>query len=267
MSFFKRLFILVIGFILSSQLFANNKKDELLFYIGITMVKPISVLAKEFEEKHNCKIKILQGGSQDLYDSAKTSMIGDLYLPGSISYRKKNLKDGLLLDTQFIGYNKLALVVKKGNPKNIKANLNELTNPELRVALGNAESGSIGNATKKILLKYGNYQEAILNTLFLEADSRNLTASIKNDKIDLVINWYATTFWKGNKGFIEALKLEDEYSNKSILALNLLKSSKNKDLTKKFMKYASSKRGKDIFLEYGFLDEDDYLNFDKVIIK
>ena len=36
------------------------------------MVKPVDELAKNFEKTHNCKIKILQGGSQDLYDSIKS---------------------------------------------------------------------------------------------------------------------------------------------------------------------------------------------------
>lgn len=121
MTFLKKLFTFFLLILFSSQLFAKEKKDELLFYVGITMIKPMSKLAKEFEKENNCKIKIMQGGSQDLYNSIKTSNLGDLYLPGSISYREKHLKDGLLLDAQFVGYNKLAMVVKKGNPLNIKA--------------------------------------------------------------------------------------------------------------------------------------------------
>lgn len=267
MTFLKKLFTFFLLILFSSQLFAKEKKDELLFYVGITMIKPMSKLAKEFEKENNCKIKIMQGGSQDLYNSIKTSNLGDLYLPGSISYREKHLKDGLLLDAQFVGYNKLAMVVKKGNPLNIKADLSELTNPKLRVVLGSVESGSVGNATKKILVKFGNYQKAMLNTLFLAPDSRNLTASIKEDKADLIINWYATTFWDNNYNYIQAIELDDKYSNKAILALNLLKSSKNPELTKKFMKFASSKRGKDIFYNYGFLNDDEYKNFEKVKIK
>ncbi len=267
MIFIKKLFTFFILISLGSQLFAKEEKDELLFYIGITMINPISKLAKEFEKENNCKIKILQGGSQDLYNSIKTSRIGDLYLPGSISYRKKHLKDGILLDAQFVGYNKLAMVVKKGNPLNIKADLNEFTNPKLKVVLGSVESGSVGNASKKVLTKFGNYQKAIYNALFLEPDSRNLTAAIKNNKADLILNWYATTFWDDNYNYVEAIELDDEYSNKSILALNLLKTSKNVELTKKFMKFASSKRGKDIFYNYGFLNDKEYKNFEKVELK
>ncbi len=240
-------------------------KNELLFYVGITMVKPVNELAKNFEKANNCTIKILQGGSQDLYDSVKSSQVGDLYLPGSVSYRDKFLKDGLLLEGKFVGYNKLSLVVKKGNPKNIKASLNELTNEELNVVLGNEQSGSIGDATKKLLTKFELYEKAISNSIYLVPDSRNLINSIKSGEADLVLNWHATTFWDDNKQFVEAIVLEDKYSDKAKLVFNLLSTSQNKELSRKFMDYASSIEGREVFKKYGFLDDEDMKNFDKVV--
>ena len=242
-----------------------ESKNELVFYIGITMVKPVNELAKNFEKTHDCTIKILQGGSQDLYESIKSSQVGDLYLPGSVSYRDKNFKDGILLDGKFVGYNKLSLVVKKGNPKNIKPSLDELLNSKLNVVLGNEQSGSVGEASKKLLTKFDMYEKAISNAVYLAADSKNLVTSIKNGEADLTLNWYATTFWDDNKEYVEALPLDDKYSDKAKLVFNLLNTSKNKELSKKFMDYASSAEGREIFKKYGFLDDEDMKNFDKVV--
>ena len=255
-------FALVILFFMSSMLYADTKK-ELLFYIGITMVKPVSELAENFEKANNCKIKILQGGSQDLYDSIKSSNVGDLYLPGTLSYRDKYLSEGLLLDGKFVGFNKLALVVKKGNPKNVKASLEELTNEDYKVVLGNDQSGSVGKASKNVLVEADLYKKAILNSIFLASDSRNLIEAIKADNADLVLNWYATTFWDNNEEFVEAIELDDKSSAKSKLVLNLLKTSQNTDLTKKFMEYAASAEGRMIFKKYGFLNAKDLEAFDK----
>jgi len=252
---------ILVGFFVQA---GAEEKKELLFYIGITMVKPINELAENFKKMHNCDIKILQGGSQDLYDSLSSSKKGDLYMPGSITYRNKYLKDGLLQDAVFVGYNKASLVVQKGNPKNIQSDLNILTNPDYRVVLGNAESGSIGNETKKVLTLFGNYEEAMLNAVFLATDSRTLTKALKENEADVVINWYATVFWDGNSEFVEAIPIDEKYAKKAILTLNLLKSSKYPDLTKEFMKYASGKEGREVFKKYGFLDEEDMKNFDKV---
>ncbi len=259
----KILGVLFASCLLVSNIYAKEKK-ELLFYIGITMIKPVQELVQKFEKENDCKIKILQGGSQDLYDSIKMSKVGDIYLPGSVSYRYKNLKDGLLLEGRFVGYNKLALVVKKGNPKKIKASLSSLTNEDLRVAIGNERSGSIGNASKKVLVKKGIYKEVMLNTSLLAPDSRNLTKLIKQNKVDLVLNWYATTFWDNNRDYVQALELDDSSSNKSKLVFNVLSTSKHKDLSKKFLDFASSARGREVFHRYGFLNDKDLKEFDKV---
>ena len=264
MSVFLRKIIIVFLFFSFYSFINAKEKKELLFYIGITMIKPVEELAHKFEKDNNCKIKILQGGSQDLYDSIKMSKVGDIYLPGSVVYRYRNLADGLLLDGKFAGFNKLALVVKKGNPKQIKASLSELTNEKLRVVLGNVHSGSIGNASKKVLRANNIYKEAMLNTSFLAPDSRNLTKVIIENKADIVLNWYATTFWDENKDYIEALELDDKYSNKSKLVFNLLATSQNKDLSRKFLDFATSIEGKKVFYKYGFLNDKDLENFDKV---
>lgn len=258
-----KIFALVILLCMGNNLYAKQK-EELLFYIGITMVKPINELAKEFEKKYDCKIKILQGGSQDLYESIKMSQQGDLYLPGSTSYRDKYKKEGLLLEGTFIGYNKIAMVVQKGNPKNIKSDLAALSSPEYRVVLGHSSSGSVGKATQKILENFGNYQSAMLNTLYLAPDSRYMTSALKVDEADIILNWYATTFWEENRDKVEAIIIDEKYANKSKLVLNLLSTSKNKALTRKFMAYASSKEGQEVLYRYGFLDPEDRENFDKV---
>lgn len=243
---------------------AAEKKPEMLFYIGITMVKPITALADKFMVENNCDIKIIQGGSQDLYDSIKSSGKGDLYLPGSLSYRKNFLSEGLLLDAKFVGYNKAALMVAKGNPKNIPADLNVLSDKKYKVVLCNPDSGSIGNETKKILEKFGNFEAAMANAAFLTTDSRNLTNSIKDGTADVCLNWYATTLWDGNKEATDAIVLDEKYAEKKKLVLNLLKSSKHPELTKKFMEYAASQEGRQIFYKFGFLDDEDLKNFDSI---
>lgn len=108
---FKIIFTLILLF--STSLQANSSKPTLIFYCGITMVKPIKEMAKIIEERYNCTIKISQGGSKDLYDALKYSKVGDLYLPGSNSYRKNNLKDGYLLEAVEIGYNQAAIFIRK----------------------------------------------------------------------------------------------------------------------------------------------------------
>ena len=238
---------------LSTFMYAQQK-PTLLFYCGITMVKPMSEIAKIIEKKHNCTIKIIQGGSKDLYQSLAFSKKGDLYLPGSDSYRKNNLKDGYLLDGEYIGYNQAAIFVQKGNPKNIQS-LDGLIDENIATILCNPKSGSIGRMTKKLLVKYKGkefFEEAYDYTIQIGTDSRNLNKALIDKKVDMTINWRATGFWPENKAHIDVVELNEKYAPKKKLVLNLLSFSKYPKIAKSYMNFAASKEGQEIMKKYGF---------------
>lgn len=246
--------IILSVFVLLSTLNANEK-PTLIFYCGITMVKPIKEMAKVIEEKHNCNIKISQGGSKDLYDSLKYSKVGDLYLPGSKSYRDNNLKDGLLKDSVSIGYNQAAIFVKKNNPKKITS-LEDFQNPNFSSILCNPASGSIGKMSKKIFLKYKGeefFQQVYDNAVEIGTDSRNLNRAMIEKKADLTINWRATGYWPENKKYIDIIEIDEKYAPKKELVISLLSFSKNKEIAKSFMEFAASAEGREIMRKYGFL--------------
>ena len=227
---------------------------ELLLYCGITMAKPMSEIAREFEKSHNVKITISQGGSEDLYQSLKSSRKGDLYLPGSASYRKRHLEEGLLGEFVHVGYNQAAMVVPKGNPKGLDADLNHLTRKDLAVVICNPESGSIGRETKRILEGRGIYQEVLDNSAYLTTDSRNLNRALKQGEADLMINWRATAFFEENKEQMDVIDLDPKQAKPKKLLLNLLTFSSHPELARQFMELASSEQGQAIFRKYGFID-------------
>ena len=249
----KLLLILVLVYVTTYNLNASVK-PTLLFYCGITMVKPMVEISKIIEKKHNCNIKIIQGGSKDLYQSLSYSKKGDLYLPGSDSYRNKYLKFGYLLDYVDIGFNQAAIFTTKGNPKNIE-NLDNLVDENIGTMLCNPNSGSIGKMTKNLLIKYKGedfFDEAYDLTLAISTDSRNLNKSLIDKKVDMTINWRATAFWPENSPYIDIINIDEKYAPKKRLVLNLLSFSKNKDIAKALMKFTSSPEGLAIMKKYGF---------------
>jgi molybdate transport system substrate-binding protein len=252
----KKLLLSILLVSLSFDTLFAKDKPELLFYCGISMVKPIKEMAKIIEKEHNCIIKIQQGGSQELYDSLSSSKTGDMYLPGSNSYRKKYLKDGYLKDKQYIGYNQAALFVVKGNPKHIK-DLSSLIDENLAVIIADSTTGSIGKMTKKILLKYKGedfYDDVLDVASEIGTDSRNLNKAIIDKRADLTINWKATAFFAENKPYISIVNIDEKYVPKKKLVINALSFSKHKDIVKAFMDFAASYKGQVIMKKYGFLD-------------
>ena len=254
---FFHLLVLTVSFLLTgcnnSQQEVNNK-PHLLIYCGITMVKPVKELASQFEQNNNCTITITQGGSEDLYQSLHFSRVGDLYLPGSSSYREKHLGDGLLKEYVYVGYNQAALIVQKNNPKKIPADIHLLANKKYATVIGNPESCSIGRQSQKILTQAGIYDAVMNNAVLIAADSRTMNKTIINKSADLIFNWGATAYFENNKKHMTRLPLDESIAPKNQLLLNLLSFSKHPELARTFMRFAVSTEGQKIFHNYGFLD-------------
>ena len=232
----------------------HEESKELLIYCGITMIKPMTEIAKVIEEEENCKIIITKGGSGNLLRAINVNKVGDLFLPGSDSYIKTCMEEKIVTDTVFVGYNKAAIMVQKGNPKGISKDLINLTNPEYFVVICDPQSGSIGRETKKILDKREIFDEVAKNAVKLTTDSKDLALMLKNKEADLVINWYATSTWPENSPYIDTLSIDEKYASKKKLVLGLLSYSKHPDIAKKFMEYASSPKGQELFRNNGLYD-------------
>jgi molybdate transport system substrate-binding protein len=253
------LFIVLLAIMMLPRLGRADDADKgadkgLFIYCGITMVRPITEIAHKFEAKEKVKVTISQGGSEDLYQSAKKSRMGDLYLPGEPDYRTKYLKEGLLGDYVTIGYNQLAMMVRKGNPKKVKGDLRELLRNDLLIIIGNAQSGSIGLASKEALEKIGIYTQVLDRAVFLAPDSRSLNIAMKKGEADLILNWRATGFFSDNAPYMDVVDLDRKTAKPQALLLNLLTFSTQKELARRFMDFAASAEGQSIFRKYGFHD-------------
>jgi molybdate transport system substrate-binding protein len=229
----------------------KNKK-ELLIYCGITMVRPMSEIAKEFEKTYNCKVVLSQGGSEDLYQSIKRFKVGDMFLPGSPKYLEVHKKDGFFGRSELVGYNQAAIFVKEGNPLHIDNKLSNLLDSKLRAVICDPDTGSIGKNTKSILKKAGIFDKVYKKAVYIATDSRDINQYLISDKCDIAINWKATAFFEDTKDYVDAIDIEERYAQRNALMLTLLTFSKNSDLANKFIDFATSKKGKEYFKRYGF---------------
>lgn len=233
---------------------AAPAKPEMLIYCGITMIRPMTEIAHAFERSENVKIVLAQGGSEDLYQSLKKSGVGDLYLPGEPTFRSKYISEGLLGDVTTVGYNQLAIMVKKGNPKKIKGDVKELLRSDVTTIIGNAESGSVGKESKDVLTAAGIYNKVLDASIYLAPDSRGLNNAMKNGEADAILNWRATGFFPDNAKFVDVIDLNPKLAPPQALLLNLLTFSQNKDLAKRFMQFTAGEEGQAVFRKFGFLD-------------
>ncbi|HIP40164.1 MAG TPA: ABC transporter substrate-binding protein [Desulfocapsa sulfexigens] len=227
------------------------QKKEILIYCGATMRQPIMELAAIMEKEHDCVVKISYGGSSYLEKSVEVNRIGELFFPGSVSYIHTLQKKGLVSQTVDVGYNEIALYVHKGNPKKVNGDLMELLRPDLRIAIGDSEAGSIGKATRICLTKKGIYEDIYKKALFLTIDSKGLVEALRKKDVDAVLNWRAVKYVHENDRYIEELRLPEEQALRQKLTMGLLNCSQNPALGQLFLELAVSSRGREIFSRYG----------------
>lgn len=249
------LFTLVLAFTASTARAAEEQ--ALLIYCGITMVRPITEIARNFEQRENLKpnaINIAQGGSEDLYQSARKSRVGDIYFPGEPSFRDKHQAEGLLGDYKLVGYNQMSIFVQKGNPRKVRADLKELLRKDLVLTIGSPDSGSVGLESRQILERQKMYQAVIDKAAFLSPDSRTLTQTMRRGEADITLNWRATAFFPDNAPYMDVLDLDPKVAEPQALLLIQLTFSRNPQLTRRFIDYAASPESQAVFRKFGFLD-------------
>ena len=231
--------------------------EAMLLYCGITMVRPMTEIAHIFEKQENVKIAIAQGGSEDIYQSVAKGTVGDWYLPGEPSYFQGPERQKHFAERVLVGHNKMALMVVKGNPKQIKPDLKELLRKDVVTTIGNPDSGSVGKESKRMLEAAKLYDKVVRSAAFLAPDSRSITNALKKGEADVSLNWRATAFFPDNIDRLEAIDLDKSISPPQPLMLLRLHTSRRPDLATRFLALASGDQGKAIFKKYGFLEGND----------
>ncbi len=228
------------------------QKKEILIYCGETMLQPVQEIARIMEQKKKCVVRISHDGSGHLANSIEVNKIGEIFLPGSVSYINTLQDEGLISETVEIGHNEIVLLVAKGNPKNVSPDLEELLRSDLKVVIGADNSGSIGKATQLALTQKGIYDHVTNKALYMTTDSKGLTQALREGKADVVLNWRAALYTKDNNSSIDEIRLAKQEVIREKLVMGLLTNSQHPELGRYFLKLASSKKGKQIFLHYGF---------------
>lgn len=80
--------VIILALFIPASVFSQTSKP-LIVYTGMTMVKPMSELANEFEKSNNCKIRLVKGPTGKLLDMILKNKNEDLFLPGSESVFQK----------------------------------------------------------------------------------------------------------------------------------------------------------------------------------
>jgi len=157
----------------------DSTAKELLLYCGAGIRPPVQEIAEAFESEHGVKVVTDYAGSEVLLSKIKLARRGDLYMPGDKHYVEQAAVEGMILSQQSVCYFVPTILVRKGNPKNIRG-LQDLLKNGLKLGLGDAKACAIGRKTKQIFAKNNIAWEDVEKNVAFQSLTVNELARCRN---------------------------------------------------------------------------------------
>ncbi|MEM0470220.1 MAG: molybdate ABC transporter substrate-binding protein [Desulfurococcaceae archaeon] len=249
-------FITVLGIsVLYQQLHgASEKREEIVVFAGAAAAPVYKEVARAFESKYNVKVTLHLGGSGTLLSTIEITQTGDVYIPGSpeflLAAREKGVVDFSEHPPKVLAYLVPAIIVQKGNPKNI-SKIEDLTKPGVRVGLGDPEVVCIGLYAKEMLEKIGIWEGVYKNIVVYAASCEHVAQLIYTGAVDAVIGWHVFYYWNPEKSDIVWIE-PSKITRIGYIAGAVTKFARNREWALRFLDFLASEEAQGIWRKYGY---------------
>lgn len=208
-----------------------------------------------FESKYGVKVELRLGGSGSLLSAMEIARVGDVYIPGSPEYLVKANKLGVVNLTvdpaKIFAYLVPAIIVQKGNPKNILA-LEDLAKSGIRVGIADPESVCVGLYAKELLEANGLWED-IKKNIVVHAESCEATATlIYTGAVDAIIGWHVFYHWNPEKADLVWIE-PNKIPKISYVAGATTVFAEDKDLAIIFLDFLASQDMHEVWARYGYI--------------
>ncbi|GAC1484569.1 MAG: substrate-binding domain-containing protein [Flavisolibacter sp.] len=166
--------------------------------------------------------------------------------------------------TEVYSKNKLAIMVHKGNPKNIKG-LADLGRMDVRISMPNPAWEGIGKRIEEAYVKAGgeDLKKIIMetkvkdnSTYLTQIHHRQTPMRILYNQSDAAPVWYTESFYQTMIGHpVEMIEIPAKENIEALSVAGMLKAAPHKKAAKDFMDFMISAAGKAVYKKYGFITE------------
>ncbi|HIO50029.1 TPA: molybdate ABC transporter substrate-binding protein [Candidatus Poribacteria bacterium] len=229
---------------------SSSVESPILLYCAAGIKPPVAEVAKNYETEYGYKVDIQYGGSGTLLNNLKVASTGDLYIAADESYIEIARQQNLVEETIPLAVMTPVIAVPKGNPKGIHS-IQNLTDDNLKIALGNPDAASIGKVSKKLLIKSGDWPAIKEQVTVFYPTVPEIANSIKLGAIDAGIVWDTTVNQYPELDLVRVPELELGPQKTTI---GVLKTARNPATALRFARYLAARdRGLIQFNNYGYI--------------
>ena len=206
-----------------------------------------------FDSSGTLKKQIQEGADCDIFISAGQKQMNQLDKDASADVNTEGL-DFVLEGTRFdILENKVALVVPEGNPAGINSYDDlkaKLADGSIKMAMGNSDV-PVGQYTQKILAYFGLNEDelAAAGALTYGSNVKEVTTQVSEAAVDCGII-YATDAYSANLKVVDTAT--KDMCGQVIYPAAVMKTTKNEEAAKAFLKYLTEDTANKVFEGVGF---------------
>ena len=168
---------------------SNATAQVVTVYCAAGMKKPAEAIAAAYREEYGVKVNFQFGGTVALLSQIESAPRGDLFIAADEHAIGLARKKGLIVETLPLAYQYPVIAVQSGNPKNVRG-LEDLFRDDLRVAVGNKETASIGKATRAVVGE--RWEELLQKVAVTKTTVMELAADLSFGAVDAAVIWNST---------------------------------------------------------------------------
>ncbi|GAB5406310.1 MAG: hypothetical protein Aurels2KO_45410 [Aureliella sp.] len=180
-----------------------NDAPELTVYAGSMLRPAIEDVIEEFSEREGVVVRCVFNGCGILVGQMKTGAQPDAYFACDSEFMTQ-VAD-LFPEPVDVSQNELAILVKKGNPFNIRT-LRDLTKPDVRVGIGHEKQCAMGWLTQQTFTESGIKSELMENVTVQSPTGDMLVNQLLADGLDAAVAYLSNA--AGMADELEALPIE-----------------------------------------------------------
>ena len=238
-----KLFLLLVA--LMPALIGPAFSAELLIFAGSGMRSPLEELGRDFTVETGIEVFYDFDGSGRLGSKILTGIKPDMFIPGSDKWADKLKEKGAIEQCFPLAYHVPVIVTPKGRDK-VKS-LQDLTNKDYKLALGDAKAAAIGQNNQRLFKKLGiNYAE--MNVVARGIAVKQLLQWVESGAVDAAIVWHADAVQSKR---VDMIELPQQLNSIDQIPLCLMQAPPHPREVAKFWKYLLE-NGSRIFAKHGF---------------
>jgi molybdate transport system substrate-binding protein len=256
----KRVFVaLFAALVLSISAGFAQSPDELTVFTAASLTGAFGEIGEMYENETGIHVAFNFDGSQALRTQLENGAYADVFASANMKQMNAVRESGLMNNSSVAIFtkNKLALIVPKDNPANIR-NLTDLARPGIKIVMGTKDV-PVGDYALQIIARLGNdsaygpdYEtEVMANVISQETNVNYVVTKVALGEADAGFA-YVSDITEELASKIDNIVIPDEYNIIAEYPMGILLESKYPAESQVFMDLVMSDEGRAVLEKYGF---------------